>query len=109
MAAHQANAHRGEVEAMIDGQTYVLKLTLGALAEIEQALALDLLEISERFESGRISAGDCLAVLSAALRAGGHDVSDKDVAAMNFDGGPSAAFSLVARLFVSAFSVPDEA
>ena len=32
-----ANAHRGEIEAELSGRTYVLCLTLGALAELEHA------------------------------------------------------------------------
>ena len=109
MTNHHPNPHRGEIQASIDGQTYILKLTLGALAEIEQALALDLLEISERFESSQISAGDCLHILGAALRAGGNDLSDKDVAGMTFEGGPTGAFRLVAQLFISAFPPADGA
>jgi len=107
--SHQLpNPHRGEVQTTIEGQTYILKLTLGALAEIEQALALDLLEISERFEAGQVSAGDCLRILGAAFRAGGNDVSDEDVAAMSFDDGPSGALILVAQLVISAFPSSDE-
>lgn len=109
MSNHHPNLHRGEIRASIDGQNYVLKLTLGALAEIEQALALDLLEISERFESGQISAGDCLSILGAAFRAGGQDLSDQDVAGMTFDKGPTEAFSLVTQLFISAFPPQHEA
>lgn len=108
MTVRLPNVHRGEVEARIDGQSYILKLTLGALAEIEQVLAFDILEISERFENGRISAGDCLVILIAALRAGGHDVTDKEVAAMEFEDGLSGAFALVSKLFVSAFSTSNE-
>jgi len=107
MTNHNPNPHRGEVQASVDGQSYMLKLTLGALAEIEQALALDLLEISERFETGQISAGDCLHVLAAAFRAGGNDLSDTDVAAMTFEGGPAGAFKLVAQLFIAAFPPAD--
>lgn len=36
-----ANARRGEIEAVIDGRAQVLCLTLGALAQLETAFAVD--------------------------------------------------------------------
>ena len=51
-----ANPWRGEVALVIDGQRRVLKLTLGALAELEQVLeAGSLVDLVERFEAGRFS------------------------------------------------------
>ena len=35
------NTHRGEIEAVLDGKTYRLCLTLGALAELEHAFGED--------------------------------------------------------------------
>ena len=47
------NRHRGEVEAVLDGRTWTLCLTLGALAELEAALAAgDLMGLARRFEAG---------------------------------------------------------
>jgi hypothetical protein len=58
------NRYRGEVSLVLDGQAHVLRLTLGALAELEQVLATgSLLELVERFESGAFSTGDLLALL----------------------------------------------
>lgn len=36
-----ANKHRGEVTARLDGKDYTLCLTLGALAEMEQAFGAE--------------------------------------------------------------------
>ncbi len=53
-----ANRHRGEIEAEIGGSTRTLVLTLGALAELEDAFgADDLGALTERFASGRLKAG----------------------------------------------------
>ena len=58
-----ANPHAGEVALVIDGQRRVLKLTLGALAELEESLgAPSLMALIERFESGRFSARDVMAL-----------------------------------------------
>ena len=46
-----ANAHRGEIEAKLDGKTFRLCLTLGALAELETAFGdEDMLALATRFE-----------------------------------------------------------
>ena len=47
-----ANPHRGEIEVELGGKTYTLCLTLGALAELEQAYGgIDLIALAERFET----------------------------------------------------------
>ena len=62
-----ANAHRGEIDAELDGRTYRLCLTLGALAELESAYGgEDLLALAERFEK----AGSARAMRSASSAAG---------------------------------------
>lgn len=65
-----ANGARGEVIAVLAGAERRLCLTLGALAEIETALALDGLSgLAERMQG--LSARDLTVVLAALLRGGG--------------------------------------
>jgi hypothetical protein len=67
-----ANPWRGDVVLVIDGQRYVARLTLGSLAELEEALGEgSLIALVERFESNAFSSRDVLALLEAALRGGG--------------------------------------
>jgi hypothetical protein len=97
------NARRGDVDAVIDGRVRTLRLTLGALAELEAAFgAQDLVALAARFESGRLSAGDIMRVIGAGLRGAGADDSDEDVGRMAIDGGLAGAARLVARLFAAA-------
>jgi hypothetical protein len=64
-----ANARRGEIDAVLDGRHYVLCLTLGALAELEQAFgATDLASLADRFSAGRLSARDLIRIVGAGLR-----------------------------------------
>jgi Phage tail tube protein, GTA-gp10 len=63
------NRHRGEIEAVLDGKSYRLCLTLGALAELEHAFGEDdMLAVAERFEAGRIAARDAIRMIGAGLR-----------------------------------------
>ena len=99
-----ANIHRGEIEAVIGGETLVLCLTLGALAELETRLqAGDLVGLAERFSSGRVSARDLTAILGAGLRGGGTDLSDDDLARLAIEGGLRGAAEIAARLLRATF------
>jgi len=97
-----ANRHRGEIAAELGGRSFVLCLTLGALAELETAFgAEDLNALAARFEAGRLSARDAIRILGAGLRGGGNAVSDEEVAALP-DALP-AHLDTVARLLAATF------
>lgn len=99
-----ANRRRGEVGAIIDGRERVLCLTLGALAELEDAFAAeDVNALLARFGSGRLSARDLIRVIGAGLRGAGTCVADDEVAAMRIDGGTAGAAAVVAELLAAAF------
>jgi hypothetical protein len=101
------NPHRGEIEARLGGQSYRLCLTLGALAELEQALGdTDMLALAERFETGRLSAKDAIRVMGAGLRGGGHDISDAEASALPAEGGAAGYVDIVARLLTATFGQP---
>ena len=59
----------------IDGETYRLRLTLGALAEIEQGLGGDVKTMGERLARPRVA--DILMVLRALIGGGGGELSLK--------------------------------
>jgi len=103
-----ANPFHGEVELGLEGRRYKLRLTLGALAELEEALQSEsLMEMLQRFESGAFSAHDLLALLGAGVRGGGLEMADAELARMAIDGGAVAAAQAAARLLKLAFSVPE--
>ena len=99
-----ANTQRGEVDAVIGGETKILCLTLGALAELEARLqAGDLVGLAERFGNGRVSARDLTAILGAGLRGGGNAISDDDLARLSIEGGLKGAADIAARLLRATF------
>ncbi|MFN3642335.1 MAG: gene transfer agent family protein [Gemmobacter sp.] len=101
------NPWAGEVAVVIDGRRHVCRLTLGALAEMEAALAAEsLIELVERFEAGRFAARDVLAVLVAGLRGGGWDGTAADLARAEIEGGVAGAARVAAQLLARAFSGP---
>lgn len=104
-----ANPWAGEVAVWLDGQRQVAKLTLGALAELETALEVgSLFALVERFEAGRFSTRDVLALLVAGLRGGGWQGSATDLRTVEIGGGPVEAARAAAELLARAFALPGE-
>jgi hypothetical protein len=103
-----ANPWAGEAALTIDGQRHVLKLTLGALAELEATLGADsLVALAERFEQGSFSSRDILAVIVAGLRGGGWRGGAGDLATAEIAGGPMQAARCAATLLARAFHIPE--
>ena len=99
-----ANRYRGEIDAVFDGQSYRLCLTLGALAELESAFGDDdMVALANRFSSGTLSARDAIRVIGAGLRGAGYDITDDVVSGMRAEGGAAGFVSTVARLLSATF------
>ncbi|GAB5431669.1 MAG: gene transfer agent family protein [Epibacterium sp.] len=104
-----ANPYRGEVTLVLNDQPQVLKLTLGALAELEAELGEgDLISLVQRFESERFSSRDMLALLAAGLRGGGSEISRADLARAEIEGGVMQATRVAAQLLALSFALPAE-
>ncbi|AGT07710.1 gene transfer agent family protein [Paracoccus aminophilus] len=104
-----ANAKAGEVALWVDGKRHVAKLTLGALAELEEALgATSLIALVERFETGAFASRDVLAVLAAGLRGGGGAGEELALHHAEIRGGPMGAARVAAELLARAFRVPEQ-
>ncbi|MEI4469835.1 GTA-gp10 family protein [Frigidibacter sp. MR17.24] len=102
-----ANPWAGEVTVTVDGVAHVAKLTLGALAELEEALAEDsLMALVARFEGQAFRARDVLMLLAAGLRAGGWEGDAGTLARAEIAGGPVAAARSAAALLALAFAGP---
>jgi hypothetical protein len=99
-----ANRHRGEVDADLGDRRLTLCLTLGALAELEDAFQVDDLDaLVARLGSGRLSARDVVRILGAGIRGAGTPLSDGEIAALPFRGGVTGAVALAAALLEATF------
>jgi hypothetical protein len=103
-----ANPWAGEVALMIDGRRHVLKLTLGALAELEAELESgSLVDLVARFEGGALSSRDVLRLIVAGLRGGGWRGDAGDLLSAEIEGGPLGAAKAAADLLARAFMAPE--
>ncbi|MBF9195228.1 gene transfer agent family protein [Microvirga terrestris] len=102
------NRRRGEVALQLGDTRYTLCLTLGALAELEDAFgAQDLMALTERFGTGRLSSRDLLTLLAVALRGGGQTLSDAEVASLPLHDGIEPVAAALADLLVMTFGGGD--
>ncbi|MEO0681857.1 MAG: GTA-gp10 family protein [Pseudomonadota bacterium] len=103
-----ANPVRGEAAITVEGRARRMRLSLGALAELEAAIdAGGLAALAERFEGGAFTTRDLIALLGAGLRGGGWDVSDRELANMEIEGGAAGAARAGARLLAATFAPLD--
>ncbi|MBY6120124.1 gene transfer agent family protein [Mameliella alba] len=102
------NPWRGDVVLVIEGQSHVMRLTLGALAELEAGLASgSLVDLVQRFETGGFSTRDVLALIVAGLRGGGWTGQASDLLSAEIEGGPMVAARAAAELLARAFMLPE--
>lgn len=98
------NPHRGEIALVVDGTPVRMRLTLGALAELETRLKTgSLMDLAERFESGRVAASDLLALLEAGMRGAGHDCPEGSLGDAEIEGGAIGAMRAGLALLAAAF------
>ncbi|MBL4627126.1 MAG: gene transfer agent family protein [Roseicyclus sp.] len=99
-----ANPWTGEVALVVNGERHVAKLTLGALAELEEWLgAGSLTQMVTRFEGDGLKSADVLALVCAGLRGGGWGGHMEDLVHADIEGGILEAARVAARLLVLAF------
>ena len=78
------NKVRGESEFLAGTERYVMRLTLGALAEIESGLGVSSLsDIAGKLKS--LGTMDLATVASALLRGAGHDIAPAEVLKLETD------------------------
>jgi hypothetical protein len=98
------NRHRGEISAILEGRAWTLCLTLGALAELEDAFAArDMAALLKHFSTSPLSARDAAKIIAAGLKGGGNSVSLEDVAQMHAEGGATGFTRIVGDLLAATF------
>ena len=92
---------RGDAVVHLDGKEVKLRVTLGALAEIEDTLGLD--TATHAFD--QVAAGSAkamTAVLRALAKAGGAPIAEDDLSAMDFSEAQAALIEALNAAFPDA-------
>lgn len=99
-----ANPHRGEVDLKVGQQTYVLRLGINAIAEIETLLDLGINEIAASLnDPSKIRIGTLRAIVWGALREHHKDLSLFDVGDIIDEIGATDVMGSVQKAFQLAF------
>ena len=102
-----ANPYQGEATLSINGKEYAMRLSLGALAELETKLSCaSLVSFVEKFESGTFRTADMVLLLHAGLKCSGWHGDEQDLMKSCVDGGPLAAAKAAGNLLRVTFSFP---
>lgn len=103
-----ANRRRGEIEAVIGGRRRRLCLTLGALAELEDAYrAEDLAALVGRFTGGKLAARDLIRLIEAGLRGAGETVAAGEIGGLGGDESVAALAAVAGDLLRVTFAADD--
>lgn len=101
------NPYAGEVGLTLDGTRHLLRLSLGALAELEASLEADsLVALVARFETGSFATRDVARLLLAGLRGGGWRGGAEGLLSADIEGGPVEATRVAALLLRLSFAMP---
>lgn len=99
------NSLRGEIGAELDGKTWTLCLTLGALATLEKQLdAESLTALSNKLSNGKLKASELIKIIHAGLVGGGYTLSVEEVAEMRVEGGIASYIDIAVRLLQATFT-----
>jgi Phage tail tube protein, GTA-gp10 len=78
-----ANPYRGEAALELDERRFTLRLTLGALAELETAFGAEgLAALGEKLGAGKLAARDVLNLLGPLIRGGGERLGEHEISSM---------------------------
>tara|TARA_R110002126_G_scaffold48761_12_gene135437 strand:- start:216 stop:647 length:432 start_codon:yes stop_codon:yes gene_type:complete len=103
-----ANRRRGEILVNIDRSPRILCLTLGALAELEDAFEVqNLSDLGTYFSNGKFTANDIVHIIGAGLCGGGNLYTDDDVRCMSIEGGAVGLAQVAAELLMVTFSAQE--
>ncbi len=89
------NTARGEVAFELGGETYVLRPSFGAVAEIEDAIGTNLFEMGRKLERAEITARELVKFAHACVAQSGYTVAEAELAERIVAQG---AFNVVAAL-----------
>jgi DhnA family fructose-bisphosphate aldolase class Ia len=81
------NPKRGELKIVLADKKFDARVTLDVIMRIERSLGKGIVKIAQSMSEADVSVTDIVAILTPVIRAGGNDVSEKDVGEAIWDAG----------------------
>ena len=96
------NPHRGETSIELAGSRYQVKLTLDGIAKIEQSTGCSVIKIAQKLSEGDLTSKDIVSILMIAIRSGGNDVTNNDIAKIVWQAGLIESMRICGELLTIA-------
>ena len=96
-----ANPKRGEIEIILAEKKFNGRITLDVVQRIEMGLDLGVVEIAQQLSQGKLKMNEISFILHPIIKAGGNDVSEKEVAELCWKNGLSNTLAIIAQVVTS--------
>lgn len=98
------NPKRGELEIVLGQKKYNGKVTLDVSIRIEQSCGMGVLKIAQALSEGELTTSQMIAIITPAIRAGGNDITDKQVGEDLWSSGVTSGIKAVGAVLTSILS-----
>ena len=99
-----ANKFRGELKVNLNNTEYNTRLTLDGIMRIEQATGRPILKLATELMNSNLSITDCVTVLSTAIRAGGNNMTQKEIGELVFEAGLTDGIRVTGEILANAIT-----
>jgi len=80
-----ANELRGEVDLVLEGETFVLRPSYTAIVEFEKATGKGLIDLADQAIEGKLTLSECAAIVTSMVKAWGVATDNRIAANVNQD------------------------
>jgi len=98
------NKFRGELKVSLNNTEYNTRLTLDGIMRIEQATGRPILKLATELMNSNLSITDCVTVLSIAIRAGGNNMTQKEIGELVFESGLTDGIKVTGEILANAIT-----
>lgn len=99
-----ANKFRGELKVNLNNTEYNTRLTLDGIMRIEAGTGRPILKLATELMNSNLSITDCITVLSIAIRAGGNNMTQKEIGELVFESGLTEGIKVTGEILANAIT-----
>ena len=99
-----ANKFRGELKVNLNNTEYNTRLTLDGIMRIESGTGRPILKLATELMNSNLSITDCVTVLSIAIRAGGNNMTQKEIGELVFESGLTEGIKVTGEILANAIT-----
>ena len=102
------NPKRGEMTITLGETTYKGRLTLDVTQRIERALGRGIVKIAQSLSEADITTEQIVAVITPVIRAGGNNVTEKDIKSLVWEAGVAKSLAVCTQIIGQILGVEED-